>query len=96
MSLGDFLLFLLLLVGLLLIVLILLQRGRGGGLAGAFGGLGGQSALGSKAGTIFIVTTVATMVVWIALACLTGWRLRVESVDSHFDSRERVEIVQLA
>ena len=30
----------------ILIVLILLQRGRGGGLAGAFGGAGGSSALG--------------------------------------------------
>ena len=39
----------LMLTGLLLIFIILLQRGRGGGLAGAFGGAGGQSALGTKA-----------------------------------------------
>ena len=36
-------------LGLFLIVVILLQRGRGGGLAGAFGGMGGQSAFGTKA-----------------------------------------------
>jgi len=36
---------------LLLLALILVQRGRGGGLAGAFGGLGGggESAFGTRA-----------------------------------------------
>ena len=32
---------------LFLIVLILIQRGKGGGLAGAFGGMGGSSAFGA-------------------------------------------------
>ena len=36
------LMFLLLLTALVLIVLVLIQRGKGGGLAGAFGGMGGQ------------------------------------------------------
>ncbi len=36
-----------------LIFIVLLQRGRGGGLAGAFGATGGQSAFGTKAGDIF-------------------------------------------
>ena len=35
---------------LFLILLVLVQRGRGGGLAGALGGMGGQSAFGTKAG----------------------------------------------
>ena len=38
---------------LFLIALVLIQRGRGGGLAGAFGGAGGQSAFGTKAGDVF-------------------------------------------
>ena len=39
---------LLLLTAAFLILLVLVQRGRGGGLAGAFGGLGGQSILESR------------------------------------------------
>ena len=38
---------LLLATAVFLIVLILIQRGKGGGLSGAFGGLGGQSAFGT-------------------------------------------------
>ena len=36
--------FLLSLISVFLILLILVQRGRGGGLTGALGGMGGQSA----------------------------------------------------
>ncbi|MDA0834232.1 MAG: preprotein translocase subunit SecG [Planctomycetota bacterium] len=59
---------LLLVVGFMMIVLILLQRGRGGGLAGAFGGAGGQSAFGTKAGDVFTKITVVFAVIWVALA----------------------------
>ena len=57
-------------VGIFLIGLILLQRGRGGGLAGAFGGMGGQSAFGTKAGDIFTRITIVVAVIWILLACI--------------------------
>ena len=57
-------------VGIFLIGLILLQRGRGGGLAGAFGGMGGQSAFGTKAGDIFTRITIGVAVFWIVLACV--------------------------
>ena len=57
-------------VGIFLIGLILLQRGRGGGLAGAFGGMGGQSAFGTKAGDIFTRITIVVAVIWILLACV--------------------------
>ncbi len=57
-------------VGIFLIGLILLQRGRGGGLAGAFGGMGGQSAFGTKAGDIFTRITIGVAVFWILLACV--------------------------
>ena len=50
-----------------LILLVLVQRGRGGGLAGAFGGMGGQSAFGTKAGDLFTKVTMATATVWILL-----------------------------
>ena len=55
-----------------LIFLILLQRGRGGGLAGAFGGMGGQSAFGTKAGDIFTRITIIAAVIWVALAGVNG------------------------
>ena len=38
-------------IGVLLILMVLIQRGRGQGLAGAFGGTGGASLLGTKAGS---------------------------------------------
>lgn len=63
---------LLLLLGIFLIFIILLQRGRGGGLAGAFGGLGGQSAFGTKAGDVFTKITVVLAVVWVLLAGVTS------------------------
>ena len=40
------------LVSLFLILVILVQRGRGGGLTGALGGMGGASAFGTKAGDL--------------------------------------------
>src|SRR5262245_17907313 len=84
---GYLLLTLLMLVSLFLMFVILLQRGRGGGLAGAFGGLGGQSAFGTKAGDVFTVITVVTVAIWVLLACLTGWRLRVEAETRRYGGR---------
>ncbi len=51
-----------------LICLVLIQRGKGGGLAGAFGGMGGSSAFGTKAGDVFTWTTVVTACVWFLIA----------------------------
>jgi len=62
---------LLFLTALFLIVLILIQRGKGGGLAGAFGGLGGQSAFGTKAGDLFTRITIGVAAFWIILCILT-------------------------
>ena len=52
---------------LFLIFLVMLQRGRGGGLSGAFGGAGGQSAFGTKAADVFTKFTIGTAALWIAL-----------------------------
>lgn len=64
---GWLLLSLIFLVQLLLIPVILLQKGRGGGLAGALGGMGGQSAFGTKAGDVFTRITVVIAGIWIVL-----------------------------
>jgi len=54
-----------------LIVLVLIQRGKGGGLAGAFGGMGGQSAFGTKAGDLFTRITIGVAAFWIVLCIFT-------------------------
>jgi preprotein translocase subunit SecG len=63
--LGSSLTYLLPPLSIFLILLILVQRGRGGGLVGAFGGGGGQSAFGAKAGDLFTKITVVTVSIWI-------------------------------
>ncbi len=57
----------LVILGLLLIGLVLLQRGKGGGLAGAFGGAGGSSAFGSRAGDAFTKVTIYMAAGWVLL-----------------------------
>ena len=55
------------LASVFLIILVLIQRGKGGGLAGAFGGSGGSSAFGSRAGDTFTRVTIYVAAVWILL-----------------------------
>jgi preprotein translocase subunit SecG len=62
------------LVAIFLILLVLVQRGRGGGLAGAFGGMGGQSAFGTKAGDTFTKVTIGVSIVWILL-CIASVKM---------------------
>ena len=58
---------LVLIIGIFLILLVLIQRGKGGGLAGAFGGVGGSSAFGSRAGDLFTKITIGVATVWLIL-----------------------------
>ncbi|MEM8912854.1 MAG: preprotein translocase subunit SecG [Planctomycetota bacterium] len=62
-----------------LILLILIQRGKGGGLTGALGGPGGQSAFGSKAGDTFTVITVVVASIWGFTCAFTMWLLGVHT-----------------
>jgi preprotein translocase subunit SecG len=70
---------LLTMVSVLLMFIILLQRGRGGGLAGALGGMGGQSAFGTKAGDVFTKITIGMALAWVLLAGITGMVMYHES-----------------
>ena len=72
---GTLLGFLMGFLSLFLILLILVQRGRGGGLTGALGGPGGQSAFGSKAGDTFTLITVIIATVWGFSCAFTMWLL---------------------
>ena len=64
-------------LGAFLILLVLIQRGKGGGLAGAFGGAGGSSPFGSRAGDTFTRVTLIIAAIW-ALAIM----LEVKQVQS--------------
>lgn len=59
-----------------LVLLVLVQRGRGGGLTGALGGPGGQSAFGTKAGDLFTRITVGVATAWILLCATAVFMLR--------------------
>ena len=72
MNIGlTFLGILLFLTSTFMMMLILVQRGKGGGLTGALGGMGGQSAFGSKAGDVFTRITIVTAIIWITLCMIT-------------------------
>ena len=58
---------------LMLMGVILLQRGRGVGLAGAFGGAGGQQAFGAKTGDFLTWATIVVAVVFMVSAVLLNY-----------------------
>ncbi len=82
----------LIVISLFLILLVLIQRGRGGGLAGAFGGAGGQSAFGSKAGDAFTRFTIYVAAAWILLLMIEI-KLVQGSLPRRTSGVERVEPV---
>ena len=59
-------------VSLILILLVLIQKGRGGGLASAFGGVGGHTAFGSKTGDVLTWATSVVFGVFLILSVVTG------------------------
>ena len=62
-----------LLCAVILSLLVLIQRGRGGGLAGAFGGAGGSSAFGTKTADVFTKATAVMGAIFFLLAILTAY-----------------------
>lgn len=57
-------------VCLFLILLVLIQKGRGGGLAGAFGGSGGNTAFGAKTGDVLTWATSIVFGIFLLLAII--------------------------
>ena len=55
-------------VCLFMILLVLIQKGRGGGLASAFGGSGGNTAFGSKTGDVLTWATSVVFGIFLVLA----------------------------
>jgi preprotein translocase subunit SecG len=66
------------LVCVILILVILIQKGRGGGLSGAFGGSGGTTAFGAKTGDVLTWATSIIFGIFVLLAVtlnlLTNYR----------------------
>jgi len=71
-----------LLTAVILILLVLIQKGRGGGLAGAFGGPGGHSAFGTKTADVFIKATAVLGAIFFLLSMATAWIMRPEEPES--------------
>jgi len=64
------LLVLFIIVSLFLILLVLIQKGRGGGLASAFGGMGAQTAFGAKTGDVLTWATSVVFGIFVLLAII--------------------------
>lgn len=78
-----------LLIGIFLVLVVLIQRGKGGGLAGAFGGAGGSSPFGSRAGDTFTRFTLIVAAIW-ALAIMIEVRL----VQHHGEKQAKSSILK--
>jgi preprotein translocase subunit SecG len=61
------------LVSIILVLIVLVQKGRGGGLAGAFGGGGGNTAFGAKTGDVLTWATSVIFGVFLLLAIALNW-----------------------
>lgn len=55
------------LAGLILVLIVLIQKGKGGGLSAAFGGIG-SSLLGTKTGDFLTWVTISIVGVWLLLS----------------------------
>jgi preprotein translocase subunit SecG len=59
-----------------LVLVVLLQKGRGGGLAGAFGGGGTSSLLGTKTGDFLTWLTIGLVALFLILSVVMGKYMR--------------------
>src|SRR5688572_21949358 len=63
-------------ISIFLILLVLIQKGRGGGLASAFGGGGGNTAFGSKTGDVLTWATSIVFGIFLVLAVILNLMTR--------------------
>jgi preprotein translocase subunit SecG len=83
----------LMLLSVFLILVILVQRGRGGGLTGALGGMGGQSAFGTKAGDLFTRITIVVAAIWVLLSMASLKVLNQYSGTANLDASQRGQAI---
>jgi preprotein translocase subunit SecG len=60
-------------LAIVLIIVILLQRGRGVGLAGAFGGTGGATAFGAKTGDVLTWVTIVGAILLLTFTAILNF-----------------------
>jgi len=58
-------------IAVVLVLMVLIQKGRGGGLSSAFGGLG-NSLLGTKTGDFLTWVTICLVAVWLLLSVVAA------------------------
>jgi preprotein translocase subunit SecG len=78
--LGNLVVGLFVLVCLALMLIVLLQKGRGGGVAAAFGGSGASSLLGTKTGAFLTWVPICLVALFLVLAVLMGKFMRPTGV----------------
>lgn len=78
-------------IGLLLILIVLIQRGKGGGLAGAFGGAGGSSPFGSRTADQFVKITM-----WFASIWILTIMIHVKIVQADINSSSQESIINIS
>lgn len=74
--------FLFLTICVLLCLLILIQKGKGGGLSGAFGGVGSYSPFGTKTGDALTWATVVLTGLYLLVAVLANYAYRPINLSS--------------
>jgi len=91
----NFVAFLFALVCVVLILVVLVQKGRGGGLSGAFGGGMASGLLGSKTGDFLTWVTIGLFVVFLGLAVLLARYYRPD-VSKSYDTQPEAPTSQSA
>jgi preprotein translocase subunit SecG len=67
----SFLVVIFVLTCILLVIVILLQAGKGQGLAGSFGGIGGGAVFGGRGAATFLSKTTAILAIIYGFLCLS-------------------------
>jgi preprotein translocase subunit SecG len=80
---------LLFIVCVFLILIVLIQKGRGGGLASAFGGAGGNTAFGSKTGDVLTWATSIVFGIFLILSVVTN--VTADKIDKAYKARLTAE-----
>jgi preprotein translocase subunit SecG len=95
-TLSHILNLLVILLASFLMLVVLVQKGKGGGLAGAFGGVGGSSPFGSKSGTFFTRLTIIVAAVWTLFIILSVWEAKSVSRENDPDNENFKPSVSLS